>query len=296
MLVYELEHHPDSEARTDAAHALHRLFMGLSGSGGMVVFDSDAGATPPGVDLDLLALLLRAARADSSIQVRIAAIEGMASARLFSPEVTTALLDLTHDPYPGIRWSAAMALFGPPEPRVAKRLAELAEHDPDAGVRDMALDALATTAPEKATALQRPADGAPAESDGARLRRLAQRTIGTYGAPGGWELAKRYATDPASSRMLRETAMRTLGLAVFMSRATPEGSPEELVALLAPYLDSDDPSLRLVAAREMGEARIPAATAALEARKAVEVDARVLAQIDDSLRRIAAPDPMDDVR
>ena len=90
--------------------------------------------------------------------------------------------------------------------------------------------------------------------------------------------------------------MRTLGIAVFMMRVTPGGNPRELVQLLTPFLDSDDPSLRLSAVRELGQAKIPEAARAMEARKAVEVDARVLREIDGALRAISRRDPMDDLR
>ena len=90
--------------------------------------------------------------------------------------------------------------------------------------------------------------------------------------------------------------MRTLGVAVFMARVTPDANPRELVQLLTPFLDSDDPSLRLSAVREFGQAKIPEATRALEARKKVEVDARVLREIDGALQAITRRDPTDDLR
>ena len=45
-----------------------------------------------------------------------------------------------------------------------------------------------------------------------------------------------------------------------------------------------------------GRQRFPEATRALKARRKVEVDARVLRQIDGSLQAITRHDPMDDMR
>ena len=64
----------------------------------------------------------------------------------------------------------------------------------------------------------------------------------------------------------------------------------ELVSLLTPFLADPDPTNRLAAARELGSAKIPASIAALEARKKVEQDARVLTEIDGALREIARKD------
>ena len=67
----------------------------------------------------------------------------------------------------------------------------------------------------------------------------------------------------------------------------PEANAEELIALLRPFLDSEDPSLRMAAAVEFSSTDIPAARAALEERKLVEVDPRVLRAIDESLIEMA---------
>lgn len=80
--------------------------------------------------------------------------------------------------------------------------------------------------------------------------------------------------------------MRTLGIAVMMREAMQGPDPKAVVDLIAPFLDVDDPSLRLSAARELGMVKVPASKAALVARKSREVDARVLHEIDRSLREI----------
>ena len=109
-----------------------------------------------------------------------------------------------------------------------------------------------------------------------------------------WETAKHFLTAPGFGRGVRQAAMRGLGVGVFMSRIPFDDSgprkAAELVALLTPFLADPDPTNRLAAARELGSAKIPASIAALEARKKVEQDARVLTEIDGALREIARKD------
>ncbi|HWC75281.1 MAG TPA: hypothetical protein VG454_15205, partial [Gemmatimonadales bacterium] len=112
--------------------------------------------------------------------------------------------------------------------------------------------------------------------------------------PGSWDIAKRYLSDP--SRQVRASASRALSIQVFMSRFVPHANAAELVRLLTPLLNSNDPADRMVAARDMAVAKIPASIAALEERKKIEADARVLTQIDESLQEIARPDPMSTTR
>ena len=71
-----------------------------------------------------------------------------------------------------------------------------------------------------------------------------------------------------------------------------EANGEELVTLLRPFLDSDDPSLRIAAAREIGTSLGSSARATLEARREVEVDARVLRAIDEALGEIDKGPPL----
>jgi len=122
----------------------------------------------------------------------------------------------------------------------------------------------------------------------ARVRPIARSACWTFYPRSA--TAKRLLTAPGFGRRVRQTAMRTLGIVVFMDHSRPRAIDAELVSLLTPFLSDDDPSTRLSAARELSHGKIPAATAALEARKRVEEDARVLDRIDASLRAIAKKD------
>jgi len=127
----------------------------------------------------------------------------------------------------------------------------------------------------------------PAATDQARASAVAD--LSDSFVPGAWAVGKRYLTSPSSSRAMRQAAMRQMAISV-RYQFTPEANPTEFVALQGPFLNADDPSFRLAAAREVSCARIPESRAALEARKKIEVDARVLVAIDESLAGLAKPD------
>lgn len=101
--------------------------------------------------------------------------------------------------------------------------------------------------------------------------------------PNGWDVGRRLLTDSASSRAVKQAAMRQLAIAASMDYWKSGASRDEFVRLVEPLLASDDPSMRLAAARDLSVVNGPAAIAALQARKAVEIDALVLTEIDRSL-------------
>lgn len=107
MLVYQLEHHPDAAARAEAAGSLGQRAMGMRGSGGMTMIAGDVTSgvapAPPGAETEVMPNLLRAARSDSSVEVRSAAIDALQFGRLFNAGVTESLLELTHDHVAAIR-------------------------------------------------------------------------------------------------------------------------------------------------------------------------------------------------
>jgi HEAT repeat protein len=196
-----------------------------------------------------------------------------------------------------------MALFGIPTPRRLARLRELAESDPDTNVRRAATRTLGMISrPAAAMGLGPTLPGAPTPAPGAGAAKMtdaealrALEEASETMSPTQWETARRLLTAPGYDRRVRQAAMRALGVTVFMASAGAPGMPadakaSELVTLLAPFLSDPDPTTRLAAARELESAKIPAAVAALEARKRVEADARVLDAIDHALREIARKD------
>jgi aminopeptidase N len=287
MLLYQLEHDANPGGRREAVLALGERAIGMDGSGGIMSLQT--GNLPPLAHPEIAAALLRAARSDTSLGVRIDAVEAMALLHVFSGEITTALLELTRDREAEVRLVAALGLAGPPDPRVSERITEMARSDPDSLVRSQVLNVLSSGAPVEAYALAKQRLESASASEEYKAHLLMLVTDATV--PGGWNIARKYLTDPKSSRPVREAAMHALGIGVFMSRFNPGPDPNEVVNLLAPFLASEDPSLRLSAARELGQVKIPTARAALESRKRVEVDARVLREIDQAIAEMSRPEP-----
>lgn len=282
MLVYQLQHDSSASGRADAVRAIGEQLLPMPAGGGIIALRP--GTVPPLAHPELIPALVHAASSDPSIAVREAAVEHLGPLRMLDDSITSVLLRLTHDSVPEIRMIAVFSLHGYPDPRVDARFTEMASSDPDSTVR-AALNAMRAPLDPFGTyarAKRKLADPSTSDEEKASLLNV----VASPEVPGGWNIAKQYLTDPKSSRLMREAAMGALGAAVFMERVRSGPDPKEVVDLLAPFLDVDDPSLRLSAARELGEVKIPASAAALEARKAREDDARVLHEIDHSLAGI----------
>lgn len=233
---------------------------------------------PPIGDREALAAIIRVARSDSSLGVRAEAIQSMMG--LFDDSARAALIEFSHDTSPEIRAIAARMLFGP-FPDGLARLRELADVDPNQDVRSTAAEMLSMMRVQEPQ--QRIADSvmhSPAASDADRASAAAALTNSFLS--GAWDAGRQLLTAASSSRAVRQAVMRQMGIGV-RYQFRREANAEELVALLRPFLNSEDPSLRLAAAREFSSTNIPAAHTALEERKRVEVDARVLRTIDESL-------------
>jgi HEAT repeat protein len=229
--------------------------------------------------------------------MRAHAIQSMMG--MFDDGARAALIEFTHDTSPEIRAVAAHMLFGPHYPESLARLGELAEGDPNPDVRSTAAQMLSMMSVREPQ--QRIADSimrSETASDAERASAAAQ--LADSFVPSAWEVGKRYLTAPSSSRAVRQAVMRQMGAAV-RYQFHREANAEEFIALLRPLLASDDPTLRLAAVLECSSTTIPAARAALEERKQIEVDARILRAIDQSLSEIAkerlrAPDGRADDR
>lgn len=289
LLVYQLEH-GDTEARREALKELHMHASGMGRNQGAMVAitDTESGQTPslPSADTVARDAVLRAARSDSSLAVRIAAVEGISM--MWDTKSSAVLLELSHDTSAVIRGIVTMGLLSAFQPAAEQRLRAMADSDPDADVRSAATETLGMRDRGIGRRAAVSLAGKPLDTESEQLAAL-HATSGED--PQGWVLAKRILTTPNASRRVRAAASRTLSIGVFMSHFNGFGNAAELVELLTPLLNSDDPSDRLVAARDIAAAKIPAARAALLARKQVEADARILTQIDESLREIERPDP-----
>jgi HEAT repeat protein len=259
----------------------------------MYVFPSDRVPSLDAPDA-AMAPVIEALRSDPLPSGRAAAAQAMSGS--FDSASETALLAATHDADARVRGTAVMSLFGLPTPARLTRLRELAGSDTDADVRRVAEHVLRMmSSVGEPVGMATPGELSPAVGGG-KPEATDEEAIATLEAlgearsPEKWATARRLLSNPRYGRRVRQFAMRALGIDVFMAHFTPQASAVELVSLLTPFLSDDDPSTRLAAAREFEHAKIPEAVAALEARKRVEQDARVLDQIDGSLREIARKD------
>ncbi len=285
QLIGQLQHAQDYAGRIDAARALVARGRGMEGQGS---WGWSAGNEPPVASPEALRAVLDAVRSKSLSDLRPGLAETLAGA--FDAESRQALLDLTHDSSAAARAMSALALFPTHAPNALSRLQAMAAGDSDPNVREIAaknLSMMGMGGPADAAARATLTD--PAASDEAKAQAVAELTGARSAA--AWTLGKKYLSDPASSRAVRQAAMRQMGINAhyhFMR----EAKADELVPLLTPLLNADDPSMRIASARELGSASTPAAEAALKARKPLEVDVRVLLAIDSALEEIAKGDDL----
>jgi aminopeptidase N len=288
FLVYQLEH-GDDDARREAIQELQMRATGMEGGEGamMIMADSSGmGNLPSAADPVAAAALIKAARSAPSPAVRAEAIQALAG--VWDNTAVSALLELSQDTAAETRGAAAMSLFASPSEAAWDRLRDLAASDSEPGVRRMALQSIGMREPAMVMSAAESILDNPSTTDDEKAQAISLAS-GSH-LPKSWDIAKRYLSDP--SREVRAAASRSLSIQVFMSRFVPHANAGELVQLLTPLLNSSDPADRMVAARDMAAAKIPASVAALEERKKVEADARILMQIDESLQEIARPDPM----
>lgn len=287
LLVYQLDH-GDEAARREAIQELQMLVAGMGRGGGAMMIISDSGEPPqlpPSADPVAAAAIVKAARSDASLGVRMRAIQALGM--MWDNTAVATLLELSHDTAPEIRGAAAMGLFAAPSTAAAERLRALATSDPELEVREVALQSIGMRDPRMVLSAAESILAGASSTDDEKAQAISLAS-GSH-LPKSWEIAMRYLSDP--SREVRASASRSLSIQVFMSRFVPHANAGELVRLLTPLLNSSDPADRMVAARDMAAAKIPASIAALEERKKTEADARVLMQIDESLREIARPEP-----
>jgi len=292
-LTYQLQHARDARGKDEAARELASLARGMQGPGPRaIMFTSD---NVPGLENpDAMATVIATLRTDPSPRGRAAAAQAMSFS--FDPASEAALIEATRDSDAAVRGTAAMSLFGLPTPARMERLRELVASDPDANVRRAAdftlrMMSSAAEAAHMPTRSRNAASVPPVKVEATSEEALATLEALSFSRSGEeWATARRLLTTPDFDRRVRQSAMRALSVAVFMERSRPQAHAGELVSLLTPFLSDDDPSTRVAAARELSNAKIPAATATLEARKRIEADARVLDEIDASLRAIARKD------
>ena len=278
MLAHQVRHDDDLLGRIEAAELLRdrrgepkareALIEALSRDSAPVVRVRAAGAleTFAADSAGLEALLAATGDADPRVRERAAAALG--SSRAPAPASTQRP--------PEDSMVAVVTL--PPDPRVLARLARLIETDSSAYVRGAAAFAYAMLAPESATDVIAPVLSRASWGDVERTHAIL--ALAMVDTPASWQMTLQYLA-PGTSRALRQAAIESLA-------ARSRGREPELARELAPLLDADDAFIRAAAARAFGTLGDASAIPALEARRTVEAESRVLTAILGALAALRA--------
>jgi aminopeptidase N len=219
---------------------------------------------------------LIAATLDHAYAVRaraVGALRGMATA----PMVPDAIIAATRDNDARVRQAALRALGKVHSSAAVARAREAATSDSSLINRGTALVSLATLDP--AAALDVAKSKLTADSWLDMSRTQAVTALGMIDSPESMTILRRYLGS-ATSRNTRVAAIDAL-----VSRAA--GHEAEVAALIEPLLNVDDDLfIRTEAAGALGELKQQSSIAALEARKRVEAESRVINTIDASLAAI----------
>jgi len=255
MLRYQLEHDDDVLGRLEAVSLL---------------------ADRPAERL-ALAAVADAARRDRFWAVR----EAAAGALQKFTGAAAALLDASVDPDARIRQSAAGALAAFPGAGVEARLNELARSDSSLFVRGAALGSYARIAPSAALPAIREALGRDSWLDIERAG--AVRALEFVDAPEAWNMLLPWL-DLSVDRRTRQAAVATL-----TAKAMKDGrraAAAAAAAAIEPVLDAPDFYSRASAAQALGTLGEESSLPALEARRKVEAESRVINAIDAAAKAI----------
>lgn len=205
------------------------------------------------------------------------AVRSAAAAELSDAKVLVAVL---HDRDSRVRSAGANALgaHGPATPDVVVSLKELVAGDSSLYVRGNALQALAKLDTGAAMPMIRTALGVDSWTDMERTSAL--RALSLTHSPDAFTLCS-HLVARGGSAFARLAAMETL-----VKSARETGRQSDAAAELAPFLDDPDLFIREAVARSLGSLDVPSSTGALESRKRVEAEGRVLTAIDDALTAI----------
>ena len=252
MLVYQLAHDDDITGRLEAVDLLADR--------------SD----------ELVALrALAAASRDTLVSVRQLAVAALARQGSM-PLAADAILAATNDPDARVRKEAATSLASVRTGAASSRARELATSDSSLLVQGAALFTVASLDGPRALDLIRAALGRDSWRDLSRT--YAVHALATVDAPETMPILTRFLA-PTTSRNTRVAAIETL-----VKRS--KGHEADLAAVIVPLLNADDLFVRSAAATALGKLGQQSAVGALQARKRVEPESRVINQIDAALARL----------
>ncbi len=219
---------------------------------------------------------LIAATRDPAHSVRSQAVAALA-AQATAPGVAAAIVASTRDSDARVRQAALRGLVAVHSDASAARAREAATGDSSLINRGTALQTLAALDPAAALDV---AKSALATSSWLDLARTAAVTaIGTIDSPESMPILMRYL-GAGTSRNTRVAAIDAL-------TARAGGAEADVAAAIEPLLNVDDDIfVRIEAARALGELKQRSSIGALEGRRKVEAEGRVINTIDASLAAI----------
>ena len=212
---------------------------------------------------------------DASWFVRARAVRALAD-RGREPIPAAAILEATRDGDPRVREAAARALASLRSTTASMRARELAGADSSLYVQGAALSALAALEGVGALDVVRPALARDSWLDLSRTQAVA--ALATIDAADAVALVRPFLAE-GTHRSTRVAAIGALA-------ARAAGREAELAAEIAPLLDSDDLFVRIAAAGALGALGTASAADALERRKGVEAESRVINALDAALQKL----------
>ncbi|HEX2778755.1 MAG TPA: M1 family aminopeptidase [Gemmatimonadaceae bacterium] len=219
---------------------------------------------------------LVAATRDASQYVRSAAVGALATQGSI-PDVASTIVAVTRDADPRVRQAAARALASVGAAAGSARARELAASDSSLWVRGTALVTLSRL--EGANSLDAIRAALDQNSWLDVTRQSAVRALRGVDSPEALPMLTRFLAAGTS----RNT--RVAAISAMVARAA--GHEAEVAAAVTPLLDAeDDLFVRIEAARALGELKQQSSIAALEARRRVEAESRVINTIDAALEKL----------
>jgi len=268
MLAYQLAKATTVDARLDAVAELARR-----------VGQADAAAAAAALGV--------AAHGDAFWGVRHAAVEALAgfgrdsTAASAAPppggeSARAALLAATNDADPRVRDMAAGALVRFPSADVVARMRALTDGDPSLFVRGSAVHTLAALDPQAALPV---IEGMLRQSSWTDvLRANALTSLARVSADQSLPILEQYI-GPSNTRFARQAAIETL-------TGAARGQEQDVARKLEPLLGDPDLFIRAEAAQALGALGQSSSVGALEARRRVEAEGRVLQVIDQALAQL----------
>jgi hypothetical protein len=274
MLRYQLEHDDDATGRLEAVELLSKRVsepMAVEAIAAAVRDDAFWAVREAAA-----AALRQFAAGDTA--TRDATPDSAPVATPAAATAATALIAAAADGDARVRQSAATSLAAFPRPDVEARLDELARSDSSLFVRGAALASLAHVAPDAALSEIRATLQRDSWLDIERTS--AVRALEFVDAPEAWDMLLPWHALQVDRRT------RQAAIAAITNRAMESGRQADASAAIVPVLNAPDFYSRADAAAALGTLGQESSIPALEARREVEAESRVINAIDAAAKEI----------